>query len=293
MEQTSPPLPPPASSGAPARRRPPEVFGVVAGRGAFPLLVCRAARQAGVKRVVALAMHRETAVEIEDAADHTEWFFVGQLQRGIDYLKRQGVRHCVLAGQVRPRRLFTGIRPDLRAFRMLRKLQVRNAQTLFSALITEFAKDGIEVLPSTTFMEDALAGAGVLGRVRPGRRVRRDIAFGLEVAREVSRLEIGQTVVVKKGVILAVEGFEGTDQAIRRGGRLGHGGVTVVKLAKPGHDMRFDVPCIGLRTVESLRLARAAALAVRAGATLFLDKSAVLAACDRAGIAVVGIAAGE
>lgn len=265
-----------------------DTVGLVAGRGEFPLQFCRSARSAGVRRLAVVAMHGETPPEIADFADHVDWVHVGQIRRSIRYLRAQAVAGVVFAGQIRPSRLFGGMRPDWTALRLLWKLQERNAETIFSAVAAEFERCGLHVLPSTTYMESCLAQVGVIGRVKPRRAQLADIEFGLRIAREVSRLDIGQTVVVKRGTVLAVEAFEGTDRAIARGGDVGHGGVTVVKVAKPNHDVRFDVPCIGLRTVESLEHAGAKALAVHAGQTLFLRKAEVIAACDAARIAVVG-----
>jgi len=250
-------------------------------------------RQAGVPHIAVVAMHGETSPEIEDLADSVDWVYVGQLRRTIRSLKRHNAAHVIFAGQIKPGRLFKGMRPDLKTFLLLRRLRERNAETIFSAIADEFEKAGIHVLSSTTFMRDALAPEGVVGACRPGRRQMQEIEFGAHIARESSRLDIGQTVVVKRGTVLAVEGFEGTDSAIRRGGELGRGNVTVVKVAKPGHDMRFDVPCIGMRTVESLREAGARTLAVQAGKTLFIERGKVIPALDRLRIAVVGIAFDE
>lgn len=264
-------------------------LGIIAGRGHFPLMLCRAARAAGVGHIGVVAMRGDAPAEIEALADRTDWLYPGQLNRAIRCFRRQAIAHVMCAGQIKPRRLFTGVRPDLRAMRLLLRLRERNAETIFSAVADELAADGLQVLPSTLFVERALAPVGVLGAVTPSDQNRRDIELGLRVARELSRLNIGQTVVVKRGTILALEAFEGTDKAIRRGGELGGGTVTVVKVAKANHDMRFDVPCIGMRTVEFLREARAEALAVQAGRTLLVDMDAVINACDAAGIAVLGV----
>ena len=266
-----------------------EPIGLIAGRGDFPLEFCRQARKARVPSIVAIAMYDETSPEIEALAHHVDWAYPGQLRRAIKCLKNHSIRNVVFAGQIKPGRLFRGLRPDLKALKLLWRMRERNAHTIFSAAANEFERSGIHVLPSITFMDEALADAGVMGRVRPNRAVFRDIEFGTRIAREVSRLNIGQTVVVKRGTILAVEGFEGTDKAIVRGGELGRGKVTVVKVAKPNHDLRFDVPCIGMRTVESLKKADARALAVQAGMSLFLQREQVLQACNAAGIVVYGI----
>jgi len=266
-------------------------IGLVAGRGEYPLEFCRAARRAGVSRLAVAALIDEATPDITALADQVEWVHVGQIKKTIDVFRRQEIHRVVFAGQIKPSRLYGGIRPDFRALKLLFKLKERNAHTIFGAVADEFEREGVQVLPAYTYLESWLAQPGTLGRIQPGSGIRDDMAFGIRIAREISRLEIGQTVVVKRGTVLAVEGFEGTDQAIRRGGELGQGRVTVVKLAKPTHDMRFDVPCIGLNTVDSLIAARAVVLAVEAGRTLLLQRDAVLERCDRAGIAVVGFTA--
>lgn len=266
--------------------------GLVAGRGNYPLLLARAAKDAGVDKLVVVALRGETEKAIEELADHVEWLAVGQLEKTIKCFLRHEVGHLIFAGQIRPSRLFTGFRPDLRAIKTMAKLKAKNADTIFSALGSEFEKDGLNILPATTFMEEHLAALGPMGRRQPGKACLADVEFGRCIAREVSRLDIGQTVVVKDGTVLAVEAFEGTDKAVLRGGELGKGDVTVVKVAKPEQDMRFDVPCVGELTVETLRQAGARALAVEAGRVLFLDKQAVVAAFDKAKIAVVGIELG-
>lgn len=267
----------------------PAVLGVVAGRGIYPLELCRAARRAGVPRLAVVALRDEAAADIEALADHVDWVHVGQLRRTMRCLRDQGASDVMFVGQVRPGRLFGEVRPDFLALRLLWSLKERNAHTLFGAVADAFEKNGFHVLPAYTFLEESLAQAGVLGRVQPTRAQWRDIRFGAGIARAVSQLDIGQTVIVRNGTVLAVEGFEGTDQAIRRGGELGKGRATVVKVAKPGHDLRFDVPCIGVTTVDALAAAGVKALAVQAGKTLFLERDKVLAALNAAGIAAVGI----
>ena len=282
---------PPTPAWPAAQAVPPRAaLGIVAGRGVYPLELCRAARRRGVERIAVVALQDETDPAIAQLADSVDWVHVGQLKRTMAHLRNRAVTEIMFVGQVKPARLFGGIRPDLLALRLLWRIKERNAHTLFGAIADTFTANGFTVLPAITYLDDLLAPAGVIGRVRPTSKLQRDIAFGVRIAREISRLDIGQTVVVRNGTVLAVEGFEGTDKAIRRGGELGKGGVTVVKVAKPGHDLRFDVPCIGRTTVASLRTANARVLAVQAGKTLFLEKDAVLAELDAAGIAVVGIA---
>lgn len=267
----------------------PQTVGLVAGRGEFPFLVAQAVRQHNNCNLAAIAMNGETSPELSNYVDHIDWVYVGQIKKSIRALQRQHAKNVIFAGQIKPSRLFKGLHPDMKALKLLWSLKERNAETLFAAVAGEFEKAGLHVLPSTTYMETALAAAGVMAGKNPNGRIQRDIDLGWRIAREISRLDTGQTVVVKKGTILAIEGFEGTDKAIRRGGELGHGDVVVVKVTKPNHDMRFDVPCIGMRTVESLIAANARALAVQAQKTLFLHKDEVLAACRQHGITVVGM----
>ncbi|MEI8078759.1 MAG: UDP-2,3-diacylglucosamine diphosphatase LpxI [bacterium] len=281
----------PPVAAAPPNRLP--AVGLVAGRGEYPLAVCRAARRAGVARLVVVALQDETDPAIRDLADSVNTVAVGQLRRTINTFLAQDVRRVIFAGQIKPGRLFSDFKPDLLALRLLWKLPERNAHSLFGAVADAFEAAGVQVLPATTFLEDWLAGNGVLGRVRPSARQHAEMVFGMRLARDIGRLDIGQTVVVKRGTVLAVEGFEGTDQAIRRGGELGNGQVTVAKAAKPRHDLRFDVPCIGPHTVESLVVARAHALAVQTGKTLFLNRNETLAALDCAHIAVMGFTVPE
>ena len=264
-------------------------IGLVAGRGRYPLRFCEVASAVGVK-VFAVAFHGETDASIVQLVETVEWLFVGQLQKTIRFFKKTGIDKVIFAGQIKPSRLFDGLHPDLRLLLLMRRLKVRNASSIFSALAMEFFKDGIKVLPATTFLESDLAEEGILGKITPSKRQRHDIVFASHIVRESSRLNIGQTIVVKRGTVLAVEAFEGTDKAIQRGGYWGQGGVTVVKVAKKNQDMRFDVPCIGLRTVESLQDASAVALAVEARKTLFINKDLVVQALNKARIAVVGIA---
>ena len=269
-----------------------EQLGLIAGSGVYPLLLARAARARGVRQVVVVAFENETSPDITSVADHVEWIKIGQLGRLIGTFTRRGVTDASMAGQEAPKNLFRDIRPDLRLVAMLARLKERNAETLFGAIAAELEKDGVTLQPATTFMEEYLAPAGPVTKRKPSREQEEDIAFGLKIAKGVSAFDIGQTVVVKNGTVLAVEGFEGTDECIRRGGALAgeSGGAVVVKVTKPGQDMRFDVPVIGTRTIESCAAGRIAVLAVEAGVTLVLDKDAVQAAADQAKLVICGAA---
>ena len=267
-----------------------ERIGIIAGSGSYPLLLAAAARAHGAKQVVVVAFEGETSADITGVVDHVEWVKVGQLNRLIRAFTDRGVSQAIMAGQVAPKNLFRNLRPDLRLVAMMARLKEKNAETIFGAVADELKKDGVTLLPATTFMDDYLAPAGPIGKRKPSSEQAEDIAFGLRLAKGVSAFDIGQTVVVRNGTVLAVEALEGTDECIRRGGVLAGetGGAVVVKVTKPDQDMRFDVPVVGPRTIESCAAGRVAVLAVEAGRTLLLEKEATLAAADRAKLVMVG-----
>ncbi len=252
-------------------------------------MIAESARKQGVKHIGVGAILGDADPSIASVVDSIEWIYAGQLNKGINFFRNLAIGHVIFAGQIKPTRLFDDLRPDWRAMKLLVKLRRKNAESIFSAVAAEFQKDGITILPASMFLEDQLATSGIIGKIKPSRNQISDMILGRDIAREISRLNIGQTVVIKNGSVLAVEAFEGTDKTIIRGGEIGQGGVAVIKVAKPQQDVRFDLPCIGLRTVESLIQARAKILAVQAGKTLLLDKTAVIAALDAAKIALVGI----
>lgn len=262
----------------------PETLGVIAGRGSYPLQLVRSAHAQGVKRVVAFAFKGETERAISRDADEVVWIHLGQLGALLDAVKVRGIRHIVLAGQITPTRLFS-LRLDARALGILRTLKTKNAHTIFGALVDELRGVGAEPVPAYCFMETEMPAAGVLGQRAPSEREQADIRLGAKVAKVTSGLEIGQTVVVKDGTVLAVEGFEGTDETILRAGRLGGPGAVVVKVAKLGHDMRFDIPIIGMRTFKMLKKAKISCLAVEAKRTILLEREKLVAEADRLGIA--------
>lgn len=265
----------------------PATLGLIAGNGVYPRLVIEGARAAGVERVVMAAFTGETNPAVAARADEVEWLRVGQLGKLLNYFRTAGVTEAMMAGQIAPRNLFD-LRPDVRALVMLAKLRQRNAESIFAAIGDELARAGVTLLSATTFLERDLAAAGVLTGRQLKRRERDDVEFGFSIAREVSRLDIGQTVVVKNGTVLAVEAFEGTSEAIKRGGALGRGGATVVKVSKANQDMRFDVPVIGIETIRVAAEAQISVIAVEAGRTLILEREATLAAAVAAGITIVG-----
>lgn len=261
---------------------------LIAGSGEYPRLVIESARSAGVRRLVLVAFDGETQPELEGLADEVYHMKVGQLGKLLDAAKKSGATNALMAGQIAPGNLFN-LRPDFRALVIIARLKVRNAETLFGAVASELASVGVELLPATTFLGDHIAGKGHLAGPRLKPRQTEDLEFGFRIAKESSRLDIGQTVIVKNGTVLAVEAFEGTNEAILRGGRLGRGGSTMVKVSKPGQDIRFDVPVIGTKTLETAAEAKIQSIGVEAGATLLLDRGKVARAADALGIAIYGL----
>jgi DUF1009 family protein len=276
-------------------------LGLIAGNGRFPFLLLDAARAQGLTVVVA-AIREETDPEIEQRAAADEgitvhWLSLGELSRLIETFHKEGVEKAVMAGQVKHKQIFSSIRPDWRLAKLLLNLRTRNTDMLLGAVAKVLGDEGIELIGSTTFLEPLLAAEGVLTARAPDAEESKDIEYGLGVARAVAGFDIGQTVVVAAQACVAVEAMEGTDAAIERAGQLMRsleGGastlerrLTVVKVAKPEQDMRFDVPVIGMATVEAMIRAGATCLSVEAGRTLLFDREALLARAGQAGIAIL------
>jgi UDP-2,3-diacylglucosamine hydrolase len=272
-------------------------LGLIAGNGKFPLLVLDAARAAGYEVIVA-AIQEETFPEIEShGAAAVHWFSLGELSRLIETFQRERVRRAVMAGQVKHKQIFSAIRPDWRLAKLLLSLTTRNTDSLLGAVAKVLADEGIVLENSTWLLEPLLVKSGILTRRAPSEQELRNIDYGRGVARQLAQHDIGQTVVIAESACVAVEAMEGTDAAIERAGEIMrslHGdastlsrGLTVVKIAKPNQDMRFDVPVIGVRTIEVMRNAGAACLALDAGKCLLLDGEKVLEAAGAAEIAVI------
>lgn len=270
----------------------PEHLLLIAGRGAYPRLLAESARSAGVRRLSVIAFVGETDRAVVRLADDARRIRVGDLAGFFAAVRTVGAADVVMAGQISPVSLFLA-RPDRAMIEFLRALPRKNARTIFGALVDRLAADGLRVWPASRFMESAMPEPGCLGRREPDAREAADIALGLAAAKATSAMEIGQTVVTKDGVILAVEAFEGTDEAIRRGGRLGGAGSVVVKTARTGHDMRYDIPVVGRRTMRMLRLARASALAVEARRTILLERDRLIEEANRMNLAMVAVDTGE
>src|SRR5215475_7928531 len=228
---------------------PPNILGIIAGNGVYPRLLADAAQKAGVKKIIAAAFTDETDPVLAQHVDLIEWMRVGQLNRLLKFFTQSKVQHAIMAGQIAPKNLFD-LRPDLKALLLLGKLKQRNAESIFAAIADELAKIDVDLLPATTFLEDSLARPGLIAGLKLSPRQEQDIELGWNAAKEIARLDIGQTVIVKNGTIVAVEALEGTNEAIKRGGTLARDGAVMVKVSKPSQDMRFDVPVIGVETVR-------------------------------------------
>ena len=302
-------------------------YGLIAGNGKFPFLVAEGARRAGVSLAVA-AIYEETDPELEQVSDRFTWVGIGQLGKMIRFFKAEGVEKAIMAGQVKHVQIFSRTVPDVRMLKVLLKLPRRNTDALIGAVADELSREGIELVDSTFFLQDHLPQQGTLTRREPDARERDDIEYGLEIAREIARLDLGQTIVVRGRACVAIEAMEGTDQTIRRAGALIHGDgdaspadaesekpaeqkhsgrlsnlaaslirgrrpelrggrLTVVKIAKPDQDMRFDVPVVGVPTIEAMIEAGATCLCLSAGKTLMFDREEMIELANENQIAIV------
>ena len=262
-------------------------LGIIAGNGVYPRLLADGARKAGLKKIVAAAFTDETDPVLEQHVDLLEWMRVGQLGRLLKFFRGQDIHHAIMAGQIAPKNLFD-LRPDLKAVMLLGKLKERNAESIFAAIADELAKIDVDLLPAATFLEDSLARSGLIAGPELSPRQEHDVELGWSVAKEIARLDIGQTIVIKNGTIVAVEALEGTNEAIKRGGTLAGEGAVMIKVSKPNQDMRFDVPVIGVETVRIAAESGVRVIAVEAGKTLLLERDAVVNLAEAASISIVG-----
>ena len=267
-------------------------LGLIAGNGRFPFLVLDAARAMG-HDVTVVAIKEEASKDLEVAAAKTpavsfHWLSVGQLSACLDILTKARVSHALMAGQVKHTRIFTGLRPDFMLLSILGRLGARNTDSLIGAVADVLRDRGIELIDSTTLLQPMLAGSGPLTHRIPTADETKNLEFGYRIADAIAALDIGQTIALKHQAVVAVEAMEGTDEVIGRAGYLAGPGVTVIKVAKPNQDMRFDVPVVGLATMQALRVAGATLLSIDAGKTLIFDREAFFSSANEAGIAVVG-----
>ncbi len=249
-----------------------ESLGIIAGNRSLPIVFAQQARKMGVKKLVAVGFEGETNPDLAPLVDEIAWLRVGQLSKLISAFTGRGVKHCVMVGQIAPKNLYD-IRPDLRAMGMLLRLKEKNAYTIFGAIADELNKDGVELIEATPWLKPLMPDHGFHLGPKLSQDQQQDVEFGFRIAKEMSRFEIGQTVVVKDGTVLAVEAFEGTDKCLARGGELAgkNGGAVAVKVAKQNHDLRFDIPCLGPQTLETCAASRIRVLAFEAGKSLLLE----------------------
>jgi len=263
-------------------------IGLIAGGGRFPLLFADSARRAG-HRVVAVAHRGETEPSLAGHVDAVSWVKVGQLGHLVEALKRGGATQTVMLGSIAKARFFRDAWPDAVGLKVMAQVAVRSDDNVLRALARHLEEQGLPVVDPTPFLEDRLAPEGVLGRHLPSEEEAVDARYGLALARDIGRLDVGQTVVVRRRIVLAVEAIEGTDACIRRGGGLAREGAVVVKAVKPNQDRRFDLPAVGPETVEALREVRGRLLAVEAGATLMMDLDRMIERANRSRIVLMGI----
>ena len=261
-------------------------WGLIAGNGRFPFLVLEGARSQGIEMAV-IALKEEAAPELERSAKRLHWVSLGELSKAIELMHQEGVTQAVMAGQVKHNKIFSSIRPDWKLAKLLFSLPRKNTDALIGAVARVLEDEGIRLVDSTLFLKPLVPEAGVLTRRAPNEHEAADIAYGLGVARQISAMDIGQTVVISDRACVAIEAMEGTDEAIARAARIAGGKpLVVVKVSKPAQDMRFDVPVIGLPTVEQMKSAGATALAIDAGRTLLFDRTKLIELADAAGVAI-------
>lgn len=262
-------------------------IGLIAGNRKFPLVFSQGAKRKG-NFIVAVAIKGETSALLKKYVDKIYWLSLGQFNKMFEIFKSEGIKKVVMAGQISPRRLFTReVARNKDLMNLLSSMEDRKASTIFAAIADKLKESGLELIDSTTFIEDQLPNKGVLSSREPTFDEWENIYFGLNLARQVAHLDIGQTIAVKNKAIVAVEAFEGTDNLIRRAGKLARGGIVVIKVSRPQQDMRFDIPVVGLNTIKTLIHAGASCLAIEANRTLFIDKEASIALADRKSLSMV------
>jgi DUF1009 family protein len=263
-------------------------IGLIAGSGQFPILFAKAAREKGWQ-IYAAAYKHEADPSLDEYTEALEWLYLGQLNRLIKFFHRHQVSQAVMMGAVRKTRMFANVRPDIKALALFSKLRHTNDDALLREFADLLEREGIQIKPSTMLLPDLLAPAGVWTRRKPSKSEKHDIAVGWRIAKEIGRLDIGQCVVIKSGSVLAVEAIDGTDATIKRGGLLANGEAVVVKVCKPNQDMRFDIPAVGLQTIETMHTAGARVLVIEAGKAVVFDRPAMIEQADAYKIAIVAL----
>lgn len=263
-------------------------IGIIAGGGQLPLLFASSARQQGL--MVYAAAHRgETDEQLADQVEGLIWIKLGQLGKIVSFFRKENITKAVLIGSITKTNIFRDIRPDLKGIGLWNKIDIKQDDAILRAVADQLAKDGIEIVASSQYVPELIFPQGILTRKKLSKEQKNDIIFGWQIAREIGKLDIGQCIVVRNQTVLAVEAIEGTDEAIRRGGRLCREKAVVIKVRKPGQDLRFDLPAIGPKTIATMQEVRAAVLAVEAGYALLFDREAVIKAAEAAGLIIVGV----
>jgi len=263
-----------------------ETIGLIAGGGQFPLMIAAAAKKRNL-RVVAVAHTGETDPSLSDNIDEIAWIKLGQLGQLIKVFRKNGVRKALMAGSINKRRIFDNIRPDMKGISLMSKLAVFHDDDILGAVAKELAKEGIEIISSTTYLPELLTPPKCFTKKRPNKAEKEDIDFGWKVAKELGRLDIGQCVVVRKKTVLALEAIDGTNETILRGGRIAKEKAVVIKVSKPQQDLRFDVPSVGLETLKVMSQVKASVLALEAGKTLMFDEPEMIAYANNVGISII------
>jgi UDP-2,3-diacylglucosamine hydrolase len=268
-------------------------WGLIAGNGRFPFLVLEGARSQGIEMAV-IALKEEASPELQKAAKRLHWVSLGELSKTIELMHQEGITQAVMAGQVKHNKIFSSIRPDWKLAKLLFSLRRKNTDALIGAVARVLESEGIQLVDSTMFLKPLVPEPGILTRRSPNEHEAADIAYGLGVARQIAAMDIGQTVVIADSACVAVEAMEGTDETIARAARLASGrSLVVVKVSKPGQDMRFDVPVVGLPTIEQMKKSGATALVLDAGRTLLFDRTELIQQADAAGITIQAVAPPE
>jgi DUF1009 family protein len=270
----------------------PESLIIISGRDAYPRMLAKAARSAGVRRIVVVGFKGETNREMIALADESHWLPLGSMRLFLDTLTSTGIKHAVMVGQIGMHNVFH-LRLDKLAKELYRTLETRNAHTIYGGVADEIEKLGIQVLPGNSFMECYTPEVGQLSRRAPTEREQADIDLGLKLVKGTSDFEIGQTVAIKDGIIIAVEAWEGTNQTIKRAGKFGKAGCVVVKVPKVGHDMRFDIPVVGSKTFKVMKRAKISCLAIEAGKTILLEKEKLIALANQYDMAFIAVETGD
>ena len=263
-------------------------IGLIAGSGQFPLLFARKAREKGWE-IHAAAFRNEASLDLKQYVDTMEWFYLGQIKRLIKYFRGRNITQAVMIGAIQKTRMFTDVRPDTKAIAMIAGMRHTHDDAVLRRFADVLANEGIQIMPSTFLIPELLASPGIWTRKKPSRAESSDIAMGWNIAKSIGALDIGQCVIVAGGSVLAVEAIEGTDAAIRRGGELGKGQAVVVKVCKPNQDSRFDVPAVGLETIETMIAANIRTLAIEAGKAVVFDRQAMINRADEKKMVIVAL----